>query len=157
MVLLNNLPGVAQPAIQEGKYVGKLIKARLAGTQIEPFKYFDKGMMATIGHTHAVADAFGRRFTGLIAYLMWGFHPRPVSDRLGQPPWHHLHLGPRPLPVQEPASRIITYEVANSEVTEDRTASGRPAPILPRLGRAAEGSPTTPPSEVRPQSPGKGA
>jgi NADH:ubiquinone reductase (H+-translocating) len=74
MVSLNNLPGVAQPAIQEGKYVGKLIEARLAGDQhVEPFKYFDKGSMATIGYKAAVADAFGLKVTGFLAYLMWGF------------------------------------------------------------------------------------
>lgn len=42
MVSLNKLPGVAQPAMQEGKYVGKVIKARLAGDErIAPFEYFD--------------------------------------------------------------------------------------------------------------------
>src|SRR5664279_557549 len=51
MVLLNKLPGVAQPAMQEGKYVGKLIRSRVTGEQPPPpFKYFDKGSMATIGH-----------------------------------------------------------------------------------------------------------
>jgi NADH dehydrogenase len=75
MANVNKLPGVAQPAIQEGKYVAKLIKARMAGrgTEVKPFKYFDKGSMATIGHKYAVADAFGRKFTGLTAYGMWGF------------------------------------------------------------------------------------
>ena len=74
MVSLNELPGVAQPAIQEGNYVGKLIQARLAGDRrCEPFKYFDKGSMATIGHLAAVADAFGMKFTGVIGYMMWGF------------------------------------------------------------------------------------
>jgi NADH dehydrogenase len=74
MVSLNKLPGVAQPAIQEGKYVGKLIEARLAGDlHVEPFKYFDKGSMATIGYKAAVADAFGLKVTGFLAYLMWGF------------------------------------------------------------------------------------
>ena len=73
MVSLNKLPGVAQPAMQEGKYVGKLIKARLAGEPVEPFKYFDKGTMATIGYRSAVADAFGVKFTGFLAYLMWAF------------------------------------------------------------------------------------
>ncbi len=73
MVSLNNLPGVAQPAMQEGKYVGKLIKARLDGdTKVEPFQYFDKGSMATIGRRSAVAHAFGMNFTGLIGYFMWG-------------------------------------------------------------------------------------
>ena len=74
MVSLDKLPGVAQPAMQEGKYVGSVIKARLAGDErIEPFRYFDKGSMATIGHRSAVADAFGMRFTGVLGYTMWGF------------------------------------------------------------------------------------
>jgi NADH dehydrogenase len=74
MVSLNGLPGVAQPAMQEGKYVGKVIRARLRGNgTAAPFTYFDKGSMATIGRNAAVADAFGMKFTGLVGYLMWGF------------------------------------------------------------------------------------
>ena len=74
MVSLNGLPGIAQPALQEGKYVGKVIRARLDGdTSVAPFKYFDKGTMATIGRTHAVARSGGMSFTGIIAYLMWAF------------------------------------------------------------------------------------
>jgi NADH dehydrogenase len=74
MVSLNGLPGVAQPAMQEGKYVGKVIRARLKGNgTVAPFKYFDKGSMATIGRNAAVADAFGVKFTGPVGYLMWGF------------------------------------------------------------------------------------
>ena len=74
MVSLNGLPGIAQPALQEGKYVGKVIRARLDGdTSVAPFKYFDKGSMATIGRTHAVARSAGMSFTGIIAYLMWAF------------------------------------------------------------------------------------
>ena len=74
MVALNKLPGVAQPAIQEGRYVGGVIRARLDGdaNAPPPFKYFDKGSMATIGYRSAVADAFGIRFTGSTGYLMWG-------------------------------------------------------------------------------------
>ena len=74
MVSLNGLPGIAQPALQEGKYVGKVIRARLGGDATSaPFKYFDKGSMATIGRTHAVAHSGKLNFTGLIAYLMWAF------------------------------------------------------------------------------------
>src|SRR3954447_13840542 len=74
MAALNGLPGVAQPAMQEGKYVGKAIRARLdAARRIPPFEYFDKGSMATIGHRAAVADAFGMKVTGVPAYTMWGF------------------------------------------------------------------------------------
>jgi NADH:ubiquinone reductase (H+-translocating) len=73
MVRLNDLPGVAQPAIQEGTYVGRLIRARLAGkTGMRPFAYRDKGSMATIGHLSAVADSYGMTFTGVTGYTMWG-------------------------------------------------------------------------------------
>ena len=74
MVRLNDLPGVAQPAIQQGTYVGRLIRARLAGkTESAPFAYRDKGSMATIGHLSAVTDSFGMKFTGVTGYTMWGF------------------------------------------------------------------------------------
>jgi NADH:ubiquinone reductase (H+-translocating) len=74
MVRLNDLPAVAQPAIQQGTYVGRLIRARLAGkTDVAPFTYRDKGSMATIGHLSAVADTHGMKFTGVTGYTMWGF------------------------------------------------------------------------------------
>jgi NADH dehydrogenase len=76
MVSLNKLPGVAQPALQEGKYVGKVIKARLAGQSAPPpFEYFDKGSMATISRFSAIADiGNGKiRLTGFIAWLAWLF------------------------------------------------------------------------------------
>ena len=40
---------------------------------MKPFRYLDKGNMATIGHLSAVTDSFGMRFTGVIGYTMWGF------------------------------------------------------------------------------------
>jgi NADH:ubiquinone reductase (H+-translocating) len=74
MVSLHGLPGVAQPAIQEGRYVTKVIRARLHGTAAPPpFKYFDKGSMATIGRFRAVADARGLRMTGPVAFGAWAF------------------------------------------------------------------------------------
>ena len=102
MVSLNGLPGVAQPAIQEGKYVGKVIRARLDGdTSAAPFKYFDKGSMATIGRTHAVAHSGGMNFVGFPAYVMWAFiHVLYLigwGNRLG----HLVHLGPLPVVHQE--------------------------------------------------------
>jgi NADH dehydrogenase len=76
MASLNKLPGVAQPAIQEGKYVGTLIRSGLSGTasRISPFRYRNKGSMATIGRSKGVADSFGVRFTGLPAYPMGFVH-----------------------------------------------------------------------------------
>jgi NADH:ubiquinone reductase (H+-translocating) len=74
MVSLHGLPGVAQPAIQEGKYVGHVIANRVAGrAKPQPFRYLDKGSMATIGRGRAVADAFGVKLTGLPAFSAWAF------------------------------------------------------------------------------------
>jgi NADH dehydrogenase len=69
----NPLPGVAQVAIQGGRYAAKLIKARLAGRTLPPFKYFDKGDMAVIGRAAAVANVFGLHLSGFIAWCIWLF------------------------------------------------------------------------------------
>ena len=66
------LPGMAQPAIQQGRYVGRLIGRRLRGeADPPPFKYFDKGNMATISRNFAVMESFGMRMSGLLAKLAW--------------------------------------------------------------------------------------
>jgi NADH dehydrogenase len=65
------LPGVAQPAIQEGRYVGKLIAARLRGQTLPPFKYRDLGSLATIGRHAAVADFGWIKFSGWLAWWIW--------------------------------------------------------------------------------------
>jgi NADH:ubiquinone reductase (H+-translocating) len=68
------VPGVAQPAIQEGNYVAKVILARLKnGPAPPPFHYFDKGDMAVIGRAAAVANIFGIHISGLLAWLTWLF------------------------------------------------------------------------------------
>jgi NADH dehydrogenase len=67
------LPGVAQPAIQEGHYVGKAIRSRLRGEKIEPFHYADKGNLATIGRAAAVADLNWLRLSGWPAWMIWLF------------------------------------------------------------------------------------
>jgi NADH dehydrogenase FAD-containing subunit len=68
------LPGVAQVAIQQGRYVGRLIAGRLTGKpEPPPFKYFDKGNLATVGRNFAVMEAFGIRTAGLFAKLVWAF------------------------------------------------------------------------------------
>jgi NADH:ubiquinone reductase (H+-translocating) len=67
------LPGVAQPAIQQGEYVAKLIRARLRGEKLPPFRYFDKGNLATIGRGAAVADLNWMQLSGWPAWLIWVF------------------------------------------------------------------------------------
>ena len=72
MIALDNLPGVAQVAIQGAKYAAKEIDNRLEDkAPQEPFKYFDKGSMAIISRFNAVAMVGKLRLTGVIAWLMW--------------------------------------------------------------------------------------
>jgi NADH:ubiquinone reductase (H+-translocating) len=66
------LPGVAQPAIQEGKYVADVIRHRVVGrARPKPFWYWDKGDLAIVGRTYAVADLRFSRFAGFAAWLIW--------------------------------------------------------------------------------------
>jgi NADH dehydrogenase len=67
------LPAVATAAIQEGKYVANLIKNKNKNKTQKPFKYFDKGSMATIGVYKAIASVGPIKFSGLLAWLAWCF------------------------------------------------------------------------------------
>ncbi|MDD3265640.1 MAG: NAD(P)/FAD-dependent oxidoreductase [Burkholderiales bacterium] len=70
---LNNqpLPGIAPVAMQEGKYIGKLLKNKINGMKMKPFKYNDKGNMAVIGKNAAVAELKSFKFSGYPAWLLW--------------------------------------------------------------------------------------
>jgi NADH dehydrogenase len=132
MVSLNKLPGVAQPALQEGRYVGKVIKARLAGrTDHKPFHYFDKGSMATIGYRSAVADAFHVKVTGAIAYVMWAFvhvwYLIGWGNRIGT-----IYQWFRNLVFTKNRNhRIITFAGSRRNLQDGRMPSGRLPAILP--------------------------
>lgn len=67
------LPGVAPVAMQQGRYVAKLVERRLRGEEMPPFRYKDYGSMATIGRAAAVADLGRLRFSGFFAWLTWLF------------------------------------------------------------------------------------
>src|SRR5881397_1972136 len=68
------LAGVAQVAMQQGRYAGKLIRRQLAGKKApKPFRYFDKGTMAVVGKGWAVLQSGKLRLHGLIAWLGWAF------------------------------------------------------------------------------------
>jgi NADH dehydrogenase len=67
------LPGIAPVAIQQGRYVANIILKELPQNMRKPFKYFDKGSLATIGKNKAVC-VFGKlKFGGFLAWLVWGF------------------------------------------------------------------------------------
>jgi NADH dehydrogenase len=70
------VPGLAPAAIQMGKYVARLIRREVESTSAtppprKPFRYFDKGILATIGTHKAVADIRGWKFGGYFAWLFW--------------------------------------------------------------------------------------
>jgi NADH dehydrogenase len=65
------LPGLAPVAIQQGRYVARSIAGRLEGRTAPPFRYFDKGNLATIGRSKAVADVKGIRLSGFAAWVTW--------------------------------------------------------------------------------------
>jgi NADH dehydrogenase len=68
------LPGVAQVAIQQGRYVGRLISRELSGRKPPgPFRYFDKGNMAVVGKNFAILESGRIRLAGLTAWFAWAF------------------------------------------------------------------------------------
>ena len=66
-----NLPGLAPVAIQQGRYAARLIARRLNGRKAPDFHYRDKGNLATIGRSRAVADISGVRLSGFPAWIVW--------------------------------------------------------------------------------------
>ena len=66
------LPGTAPVAKQQGRYAARLIRARLQGKSLPPFRYRHLGSMATVGRKFAVADLGGLGVTGRAAWLLWG-------------------------------------------------------------------------------------
>jgi NADH dehydrogenase len=69
----NGLPMMAQPAIQQGKQLGDNILELIEGKPMKPFKYKDKGAMATIGRNKAVVDLKNFKFQGVFAWYVWMF------------------------------------------------------------------------------------
>jgi NADH:ubiquinone reductase (H+-translocating) len=68
------LPGVAQVAIQQGRYVGRFISRELNGRKpLGPFRYFDKGNMAVVGKNFAIMESGRIRLAGVTAWFAWAF------------------------------------------------------------------------------------
>jgi NADH dehydrogenase len=66
------MPGVAQPAIQEGRYVARVIRRKIAGKPAPAtFWYWDKGDLAIVGRTYALADLRFVRFAGFLGWILW--------------------------------------------------------------------------------------
>ena len=69
----NGHPQVAQPAIQQGKLLGKNLIKLIQNKPMKPFTYNDKGSMATIGRNKAVVDLKRFKFAGFFAWFVWMF------------------------------------------------------------------------------------
>jgi hypothetical protein len=68
------LPGLAQVAMQGGRYAARAILRKIKRQpELPPFRYFDKGSMAVIGRAAAVANIFGAEISGLLAWMLWAF------------------------------------------------------------------------------------
>jgi NADH dehydrogenase len=67
------LPGLAPVAMQQGRYAARAVRARVEGKEPRPFRYRDKGNLATIGRAKAVADVKGLHLSGLLAWVTWLF------------------------------------------------------------------------------------
>ena len=92
------LPGVAQVAIQQGRYVGRLIAGNIAGSGMpKPFRYFDKGNMAVVGKNFAILESGRIRLAGFTAWFIWAFiHlmflPQLQNQRRVQNQWFWSYL-----------------------------------------------------------------
>ncbi len=67
------LPGIAPVAMQQGRYAAEIIAREVPKQKRKPFKYFDKGTMATIGRARAIAKIRRFEFSGFFAWFLWSF------------------------------------------------------------------------------------
>ncbi len=123
------LPGVAPVAIQQGRYVAKMIRRELNGdrrTRLIPrpaFFYRDRGNLATIGRRAAVADLGKLRFSGLLAWLLWGLvHIVQITSHqnrllvMMQWAWNYFTFNR--------SARLITDQISESALARDESAEG---------------------------------
>lgn len=120
------LPGLAPVAIQQGRYVARTIAHDIRGKTREPFRYFDKGTLATIGRAAAVGEIGKWKVTGVVAWLAWlfihllylvGFRNRVLV--MIQWAWSYF--------TYDRSARLITGEAEH--ILEERDQQESPAPV----------------------------
>ena len=80
------VPGVAQAAIQQGRYVGRLISRQLKGREPKhPFRYFDKGNMAVVGKNFAILESGRLRMSGFLTWLVWVLRASDDASAAAEP------------------------------------------------------------------------
>jgi len=125
------LAGVAQVAMQQGRYAGKLIRRQLAGKKPpKPFRYFDKGTMAVVGKGYAVLQSGKIHMHGLFAWLAWAFIHIQFLALLSQKISVFLQWGWVFLTGQHSSRLIVNYQ-------QSGPAQTTPAPVA-RPNREAQ-------------------
>jgi NADH:ubiquinone reductase (H+-translocating) len=147
MMALNNLPGVAEVAMQSGIHAGNTIKRRLDGKEPAPFKYRDLGSMATVSRFRAVVSFKGLRLSGFLGWLVWlvvhitfltGYKNR-LQAMLH---WINTFLGgaraERTITVRQVMSRIAIEEAGGDQLLSGliATAEDLPAETAPHTPSA---------------------
>ena len=137
----HQIPGVAQPAMQMGDHVARIVAADLAGKPRPAFRYFDKGDMATIGRMDAIADVkwpFKAHMSGFFAWVTWltvhiffliGFRNR-ISVFVAWV-WTYFTF--------TRGARLITGD-QRLPGWQDQLATGSPEPLEPQQARQPSGS-----------------
>jgi NADH:ubiquinone reductase (H+-translocating) len=129
------LPQLAPVAMQQGTHVGRTIRRELAGKERTPFRYRDKGIMATVGRSRAVVEAGKLRMSGFMAWLAWlfvhilylvNFQNRMMV--LSEWFWAYLTF--------RPGARLITVRHLPPS-TEASEPAGVPVPVEGRESAAA--------------------
>jgi NADH dehydrogenase len=139
----NPAPQLAQPALQQGKHAAGQVANLVRNEPTQPFRYHDRGMMATIGRRSAVVQLplANLRFTGTLAWLSWlGLHliyllgGRNRVTTLINLSWRYLAWGhgesvivgdepPEPLPGQRPAANAAPEKAALAQQATGPTAA----------------------------------
>jgi len=138
------LPGVAQVAIQQGRFVGLLLGARIAGRAIaRPFRYRDRGNMAVVGKNFAVLERGGLRLSGLFTWILWAlihimFLPQLQNRLRVQTQWlwsyatgqRSSRLIPEPTPARNSAAPISITRAPVAATNIDTRGVFRPSSRL---------------------------
>jgi NADH dehydrogenase len=132
------VPGVAPAAIQAGKHAARAVLATVRGEPRKPFRYVDKGSLATIGRAAAVGDLRGLKISGLVAWLGWlfvhiffliGFRNRVFV--LLQWAWHYVTFDRGSRLITETAEQWRLRSEAIFRRHAERQKPHHPAPQLP--------------------------
>jgi NADH:ubiquinone reductase (H+-translocating) len=129
------VPGVAPAAIQQGRHVARNIEASLRGAPRQPFRYWNKGILATIGRARAVGEVGRFHLKGTIAWLAWlfvhilfliGFRNRFMV--LLQWAWHYATFGRGARLITDTAGRWQYAAEAAEAAEAERRERGGPQP-----------------------------